>query len=267
MGNHVRLMNVIPERIIFVSRGITVYESTRIAKCMINVHSVSQNIKRATASDGWADASMNYCTTASNWGTYTATHKRCCSNSSVYKQNCDTQTNKWEASAVSGLYVYQQTKGISQICRSWGLDSSVLTWFHASSSVSRYSSQTIKPSRTGWHPPQWKSNPIIAGAQSIPNLRATRFKPGTATKYKYLQKHMVTTWIMHPQGNNSGMLTYFVKLSLKTIHLEKWVYWTQTVCFVFLCNLCSKYFVSYASDKCRHISKPSCWSVLPTLLL
>lgn len=117
----------------------------------------------------------------------------------VNKQNCDTQTNKWERSAASGLYdIYQQMKDISQICRSWGLESSVLTWLHASSRVSRYSSQTIKPSRTGWHPPQWKSNPIIAGAQSIPNLRATRFKPGTATKYKYLQKLMVTTWIMHP---------------------------------------------------------------------
>ena len=96
------------------------------------------------------------------------------------------------------------------MCWSWGLDSGVLpTWFHASSSVSRYSSQTTKPSRTGWHPPQWKSNPIIAGAQSIPNLRATRFKPGTATMYKYPQKHTVTTWMMHPYGNNSGMLTSF----------------------------------------------------------
>jgi len=151
---------------------------------------------------------MNYTTTASKWGTYTAMHKGCRNNSSVNKQNCDT----WERSAASGLYcIYQQMKGILQICRSWGLETSVLlTWCHASSSVSRYSSQTIKPSRTGWQPPQWKSNPVIAGAQSIPNLRATRFKPGTATKHKYLQKHTLTNWIMHPQGNNSGMLTYFV---------------------------------------------------------
>lgn len=63
-----------------------------------------------------------------------------------------------------------------------------LTLSQASVITCSNSSQTTKPSYTGWDQPPLNSNPVIAGAQSMFNFLAIRFKPGTKNKNKNNEK-------------------------------------------------------------------------------